>query len=132
MKDVNELFSKYCVGGDKAVARLLHIYIEEAHAVDEWILPESVVMKSGEVADIKAHVTLADRTAAARLLVKNRSVLGEMMCDSMEDNVSDRYGAWPERLYILIDGVIVYQGGIGPFDYKLAEVQTWLETNTSH
>lgn len=31
-----------------------------------------------------------------------------------------------ERLYIIVDGVVVYKGGYGPFDYKLWEVQDWL------
>lgn len=32
------------------------------------------------------------------------------------------YGATPERLYIIKDGIILYQGGMGPFGYDLAEV----------
>ena len=49
------------------------------------------------------------------------------MCDTFgAGNVNDVYGAWPERLYIIVDGTIVYQGGLGPFDYKLHEVQHWL------
>jgi len=48
------------------------------------------------------------------------------VCDSFTDEMNERFGGWPERLYILVKGVVVYQGGCGPFDYKLAEVQDWL------
>lgn len=44
----------------------------------------------------------------------------------MAGHAVDRYGAWPERLYIVHDGLIVYKGGKGPFDYHLGEVQAWL------
>ena len=45
----------------------------------------------------------------------------------MAGHLVQRYGAWPERLYIVIDGVVVYKGGMGPFDYRLYEVRQWLE-----
>jgi hypothetical protein len=44
----------------------------------------------------------------------------------MRGQVVDRYEAWPERLYIVLDGAVVYKGGFGPFDYRLDEVQDWL------
>ena len=44
----------------------------------------------------------------------------------MSDEVCERFDAWPERLYIILDGAVVYQGGYGPFDFKLAEVKDWL------
>lgn len=34
----------------------------------------------------------------------------DIVCDSMRGDMVSRYGAWPERLYIIVDGVIVYQG----------------------
>ena len=37
------------------------------------------------------------------------------------------YAAWPERLYIIDEkGTIAYRGGMGPFNYKPAEVRAWL------
>jgi len=114
-----------------AVARLLTIYIEEAHASNEWRLPESVVEKDDKVA-IAVHKTINDRLAAAALFAKNRGIPEEMqqwlVCDSMLAQVNDRYDAWPERLYVLIDGVVVYKGGPGPFEYKVSEVQDFLNS----
>ena len=106
---------------------MLTIYIEEAHAADEWILPDSKVETEMKTS-INVHKSIGDRIAAARLLQAKRDISQlDLVCDCMEGNVADRYGAWPERLYIVVDGVVVYKGGIGPFDYKLWEVQEWLE-----
>jgi hypothetical protein len=121
---MNSIYSHYC-SGDAAVAKMLTIYIEEAHAVDEWVLPESEVEVSGEAA-IPVHQSISERIAAARRLISNRRILSETVCDSMAGHVCDRYQAWPERLYIILDGIVVYKGGNGPFGYKLWEVQEWL------
>lgn len=107
---------------------MLTIYIEEAHAADEWILSESKVETEMQTS-IFVHQSIQDRIAAAQLFKAKRNIPElEIVCDSMAGNITDRYGAWPERLYIILDGVIVYQGGMGPFDYKLWEVQEWLAT----
>ena len=102
---MNSIYTHYC-SGNAAVAKMLTIYIEEAHAVDEWVLPESEVEVSGETA-IPVHQNISERISAARRLVSNRGILSETVCDSMAGQVCDRYRAWPERLYIIVDGVVV-------------------------
>ena len=38
--------------------------------------------------------------------------------DEMDDAVNIAYAAWPTRLYLIdIDGVVVYSGGLGPYDF---------------
>ena len=67
----------------------------------------------------------------------------------MKDEASRAYGAQPERLYIILDGRIVYQvelkkkfeirfkidnhfqGGVGPWLYDTEEVNSWLEKHFS-
>jgi len=49
----------------------------------------------------------------------------------MKDEASRAYGAQPERLYIILDGRIVYQGGVGPWLYNTEEVNSWLEKHFS-
>ena len=41
-----DIFKRYCV--DSNAARFLTIYIAEAHAADEWWLPDSPNAKEGE------------------------------------------------------------------------------------
>jgi len=45
----------------------------------------------------------------------------------MLDAANLAYGASPERLYIIRDSTIVYQGGPGPMSYSTHEVRVWLE-----
>ena len=54
----------------------------------------------------------------------------QIVMDTMKDEANSAYGAFPERLYIILDGTIVYQGGMGPFFYKLQEVKDFLTTNS--
>lgn len=123
-----EIYNNYCIANNNlpAVARFLTIYIEEAHARDEWWLPEAPDAQDGGKGCILNHRNMAERLAVAQKFVDDKSFPCELVCDSFEEHVNDRYGAWPERLYIVVRGVVVYQGGLGPFDYKLAEVQDWL------
>ena len=119
------IVANYC-SGKEAVARMLTIYIEEAHAADEWRLPNSAV-ETEMATNIMVHKSISDRLAAAKLFQQKCNVSQlEIVCDSMEGNIVDQYGAWPERLYIIDQGIVVYQGGLGPFDYRLWEVQDWL------
>jgi hypothetical protein len=119
------IYTNYC-SGNNAVANMLTIYIEEAHAIDEWNLPDSEIIQNGEVNDITVHKNIHERISVAKRFIKNRNIKCNVVCDSMKGDIVDSYGAWPERLYIIMNGVIVYQGGLGPFDYKLGEVQDWL------
>lgn len=49
------------------------------------------------------------------------------MVDTMDDEATKAYGAFPERLFIIQQGKIVYEGGMGPYNYDLEEVKNWLE-----
>ena len=38
-----------------------------------------------------------------------------------------QYAAEPERLFVLLEGYVLYEGGEGPFGYQPSEVRRWLE-----
>jgi len=118
---------QFC-SGQAAPARLLTIYIEEAHAKDEWYFHESAVTTDFKT-EISVHRTVSERIAAAKLFRDRTKVQDlQLVCDGkLTGDMVTRYGAWPERLYIIVDGVVVYKGGMGPFDYRLYEVRAWLE-----
>lgn len=120
-----ELHRTYCQEGPNKSAQLLTIYIEEAHASDEWFLPEAPDVKSGG-AIIQVHRELEDRIHAAQTFVNYKKFVPEIVVDSMRNEVVDRYYAWPERLYVIVDGVVLYKGGMGPNDYHIEEVTEWL------
>ena len=50
-----------------------------------------------------------------------------LVVDLMDNKAGIAYAATPERLYVVLDGKIVYEGLQGPFDYRLDEVEEYLE-----
>jgi len=103
-------------------ATFLTVYVQEAHPVEKEEF-KNMYFK------IKSHQNLKDRLSAANDLREMEELPGPFLVDNMEDEASKLYGAHPERLYIILDGNIVYQGGPGPFDYVPDEVNSWLEKN---
>jgi hypothetical protein len=121
---MTEIYTHYC-SGRAAVASMLTIYIAEAHASDRWFFPNAPDVLSGN-AIISTHRSLHDRINAAKKFIDVKKFAPEVVVDSMQHHIMDRYEAWPERLFIIVDGVVVYKGGNGPFGYLLHEVQDWL------
>ncbi|KAL6486379.1 hypothetical protein MHYP_G00057710 [Metynnis hypsauchen] len=97
----------------------LLVYIEEAHPSDGWATSDAPYQ-------IPRHRCLEDRLRAAQLM--NTTVPGSMVVvDTMENAANAAYGAYFERLYIVKDEVVVYQGGRGPEGYRISELRCWLE-----
>ena len=69
-----DIYNKYCNNNNKPslnIARFLTIYIEEAHAYDEWWLPDSPNAKKGEKAYISNHKSQEERLVAANKFVND-------------------------------------------------------------
>ena len=77
--------------------------------------------------EILQHKSLKDRLVAAELLKKSRRCSVPVMVDMFDNEATNAYGAFPERLFIIQEGKIVYEGGTGPYNYDLTELQSWLE-----
>lgn len=101
------------------VADFLTVYISEAHPTDDWRWNNNI--------EIQQHKNLIERCDAAKRLQESCSCTAPIVVDSMQNEANDAYGAWPERLYIIQQGKIVYEGGTGPYNYNLGEVEKWLE-----
>ena len=76
--------------------------------------------------EIPQHKSLKERCEAAEIL-KSSQCPAPIMVDTMENEATKAYGAFPERLFIIRKGKIVYEGGMGPYNYDLEEVKCWLE-----
>ncbi|KAJ0065164.1 hypothetical protein NL108_005644, partial [Boleophthalmus pectinirostris] len=76
--------------------------------------------------DIKQHQSLEDRLSAARILVQ-KDLPCPVVVDVMSNCTSIKYGALPERLYVLQAGQVVYKGKMGPWGYDPLEVRAFLE-----
>ncbi|XP_071546182.1 type I iodothyronine deiodinase-like [Panulirus ornatus] len=94
------------------------VYIAEAHPKDGWAFQGNI--------EVDTHRSLEERQAAAGRMVELEPQLCEVLVDQLDDRASRHYAAFPERLYIVQDGVVLYQGGRGPFGYKLEEVDDFL------
>jgi len=97
------------------------IYIAEAHPAERKHF-------SGNF-DIATHASMEERMEAAKTLKEKagESLDGcPILVDCMDDRANLAYSALPERLYVLQDGKITYEGGIGPFLYSIEEVDSFL------
>uniref|UniRef100_A0A3Q3NCU2 Iodothyronine deiodinase n=1 Tax=Labrus bergylta TaxID=56723 RepID=A0A3Q3NCU2_9LABR len=101
------------------IADFLVVYIEEAHPSDGWVSSDAPYQ-------IPKHRCLEDRLTAARLMLAE--VPGSnVVVDNMDNSSNAAYGAYFERLYIVRDERVVYQGGRGPEGYRISELRNWLE-----
>jgi type I thyroxine 5'-deiodinase len=65
--------------------------------------------------------SLAERREAARVLVERLKYPLPVAIDPMDGRAEKAYAAWPERIYIIDRGRIIYRGGLGPFEFKPEE-----------
>lgn len=100
------------------VADFLVIYIAEAHSKDGWAFTNNI--------NINQHKSLEERLSAAQILIQE-DPLCPVVVDDMRDTTSTKYGAMPERLYILQAGKVVFKGEKGPWGYKPEKVHAFLQ-----
>lgn len=108
----------------REIADFCTVYIAEAHPTDEWGLGEY----NGEY-NVASPKELQERVALAINLRDNLSITSTgslMVVDSMKNTACEAYHAMPERLYVVLDGVVMMQGGPGPFKYTVEEINNWL------
>ena len=71
--------------------------------------------------------TFEQRLAIAQDFTKRFKYPLPFGIDDMSNAADNAYSAWPERLYVIDEsGHIAYRGGMGPFNYKPAELRDWL------
>lgn len=109
---------KQLVKDFRDVADFLVVYIAEAHSTDGWAFTNNL--------DINQHRSLEERLSAAQILVQ-KEPLCPVVVDEMTNVAAIKYGAMPERLYVLQAGKVVYKGNMGPWGYDPLEVRTFLE-----
>jgi hypothetical protein len=76
------------------------------------------------------HKTLSDRINAAKKFISDTNFPGEVVCDLINDNGLHEYDAYPERLLVIQDGVVVLDGGeidIYGMQFDIAAVISWLK-----
>mmetsp|Transcript_31711 Transcript_31711/g.66688 ORF Transcript_31711/g.66688 Transcript_31711/m.66688 type:complete len:123 (+) Transcript_31711:1088-1456(+) len=79
------------------------VYIEEAHAVDEWPISEAGV-------DIRQHKSLKERRDAANTLLSHFGGLPfEIYLDNMNNSFNSSYPSWPFRFWVITKQRVVFK-----------------------
>jgi len=108
------------------LADFVTIYIEEAHPAERGHF--RVGGADGNY-DIGTHNSIEDRLSAAETLQQEAgdALKGcKILVDQMDDRANKAFASLPERLYVVKDGQVVFQGGLGPFDYRISDVENFL------
>ncbi|RDD39442.1 Type I iodothyronine deiodinase [Trichoplax sp. H2] len=103
-----------------ANASFLTIYIAEAHASDDWNMPD---LNSALGINIAKPKTLEDRIRIAENFILDYNYDIPMYVDSIDNDTMEAYGARPERLYIIVNGKIAYKGGPGPYCFSYSSLE---------
>ena len=76
--------------------RFVAIYIQEAHAKDEWPISEAP-------REFRQHRGIGERLAAARAFIEDYKMPPQVAwyCDTMDDNFNKAYASWPFRFWVL-------------------------------
>jgi len=72
---------------------------------------------------------MEERLKAAQLPASKYAQKFPTLIDLMDNNTCAAFEAWPERLYVVKDGKIVFKGGPGPFGYDIDALESWLTQN---
>jgi len=98
------------------------VYIAEAHPAEREHFSDNF--------DISTHVNMNERIEAAKTLKEKAGKILEgcpILVDPMDDRTNLAYAALPERLYVVQSGKITFEGGVGPHDYSIEEVDAFLQ-----
>uniref|UniRef100_A0A7M5UVW3 Iodothyronine deiodinase n=1 Tax=Clytia hemisphaerica TaxID=252671 RepID=A0A7M5UVW3_9CNID len=74
---------------------------------------------------ITQHKSIEDRIAQASKLQKTYPTI-PVYVDEMSNKLNNAFGAFPERLYVLLGDVVVYQGGSTPINYSIKDLEKWI------
>jgi len=74
------------------------VYIAEAHAKDVWPL--------GTLESLPSHEIIDDRINAAQILLTKYKSKIPMLVDTMSDEFDCEFAIWPERYYVIQDGIV--------------------------
>jgi len=96
---------------------MVTVYIEEAHAVDEWPMGDGA--KGSDFKAIVQPVSLAERAKAAQLLVTDLAYEVPLVIDNMDNEVRIKYACWPLRFYVIDGEQVWYKAQPSKYRYSV-------------
>ena len=98
------------------------IYIEEAHATDEWPIGYSAGVLN------RKHQTLEDRRNCAMQMINEYDFEIPVFIDSMDNKFQNTYSCWPFRCIIIDNNkTIQYISKPNNAEYDFMELYNYLE-----
>lgn len=97
------------------------LYIEEAHPEDGWYIGDS------NIYCIKQHQNINERKNGMSIIKNQIHKNVNILLDNMNNDGKKYFGVQYERIYIVFDNKITYQGENGPFGYDLSDVELKLK-----
>ena len=97
------------------------VYIAEAHPAEKKHYENENVRK------IFAHKSFEDRIVAAEILLDEAGADWTLLIDDMDDRANIDYAAHPDRIYVIRNGKIAFEGKIGPFGFDPKVLEAHLE-----
>ncbi len=92
------------------------VYIQEIHPNDGW----QVTTNLTDDVLYTQPTSLDEKADMAGLCLLNLNLKMPALLDGMDNDVDAKYGALPERLYVLnATGRIVYRSGLGPWGFHV-------------
>lgn len=112
----NDIFIRF-----KEILNIIIIYIDEAHAIDEW-----PIGNSAGVINFK-HKSLKDRIGYALKFKKENKVNIPVYIDNFENDFKNIYKSWPFRAIIIKDEKLVYNSTPVESEYNIIEIYDFLD-----
>ena len=66
--------------------------------------------------------------SAAQRVQKLRNDI-PMYIDPLDDKINKAFGAYPERLYAILDDIVMFQSPMGPFGHSVSKLEAWISEN---
>jgi len=117
---MHEMYDKYTseAAPFKQTVGFLVVYIQEAHAQDEWKLGTNVC--------INQHKTIDERIAAAKSFIDKYKFRIPVVVDDINNGYDETYGVWPDRYFGIENKVMKLLPVPGSYGYDRTDLQIWL------
>lgn len=87
----------------------LHVYIAEAHAMNEWPINSSRDSITGEAINFKQPVSDNERIGLANKFIGDYSFKWPTVIDLIENPFEALFASWPLRFYVIHDGKLSFK-----------------------
>lgn len=121
------------VGSEDWSVDWLMVYIEEAHATNEWPVRSGRYVPDGKPVEVEQPKTTERRVEVCKEFLGTYGVPTDgamsVVVDSPEaDNPFERaYAPWPVRMYVIEDGKMEFISAPTECTHEVGDLRAWLE-----